>query len=478
MTVPARAWSFGTLAVVAGFLATQVAIVLAADRGWFIDEGIYISAGLRTLDGEGWGDGFLSWLSGSLLWPFLVGAAWEVAGLEGARILSALCLTIGVLASAATARTLFGPRTQFWTAVGVGTAGPVIALGHLAVYDALAVGACAVALWCVVRLGRADNRAWLVPAAFAGLAAFLAKYPSALFAGPTLIAVLALLRGRKAVVDLLIVLFIVVPLPLALFIEQRGLFEVLFTSNVALSSEDFGVDRPMLTFAQVYLTAIPLTLALAGLALAARTRRTSVLLGAALVAPLIITFAYHQIAGNAVSDQKHVVFGLLLAGPLMGVTLEAATRSPLRLALAVPALVAVVAYSETQVRRFDSAWVDPRPTAAMLSRAAQPGDTFLINNSWPYILQLYADGRIRTPWVVYDVFRVQNGQAEAPLCSFDWFVDVPGGSDWPAEVWRAIESCGTFRRVFRSSGTATGLGEDLRFITYTDYATVWRNERR
>ncbi|NIV38315.1 MAG: hypothetical protein GWN58_55520, partial [Anaerolineae bacterium] len=38
-------------------------------NGPFFDEGIYATAGQRTLEGHGYTDGYLRWFYGTLLWP-------------------------------------------------------------------------------------------------------------------------------------------------------------------------------------------------------------------------------------------------------------------------------------------------------------------------------------------------------------------------------------------------------------------------
>jgi len=468
------AWDAAALSISAAFLAVQVALAMTRDRGWFIDEAIYIVAGIRTLEGEGFGDGFLSWFSGSLLWPALSGVAYQIGGLEGSRILAAICVTIGVTGSAAAAGALFGSRARFFAALAVALMGPTLALGHLAAYDALAVGAVGVAMWCVVRLALDDDRRWLVAAAIAMTVAFLAKYPSIIFVGPSLVAFLVLMRGRRAVADLTIAAFVFIPIPLALFIEQRGAFASLAANNVALGSDDFGVTSEMLTFSQLYLTAIPVALALAALLI---TKGRARLAGAVLAAGVLLPALYHVWAGNAVSDQKHVVYSNLLCAPLIGAGLARLVSGPWRAALAVPAAVALAFVAAEQVERLDAAWADPRGGAAYLVDNARPNDTFLINNSWPYILPLYEQKVIDRPWLVFDVYRIEQRQHRQPLCSFDWFVEAPGGSQWPEDIERRVAACGTFRRAYTEARTVTGLGQDLRFITYTAYTTVWKNSR-
>ncbi len=48
-------------------------------NGPFLDEGIYVAAGLRTLQGHGISDNYLSWFSGSLMWPVIAALGWKAA---------------------------------------------------------------------------------------------------------------------------------------------------------------------------------------------------------------------------------------------------------------------------------------------------------------------------------------------------------------------------------------------------------------
>ncbi len=85
-----------TLALVGiWFLASLVTL---NSNGLFFDEGIYITAGLRTLQGHGYSDQYLTWFGGTLLWPALAGIGYRLAGTVGARALALLAVSAGLLA--------------------------------------------------------------------------------------------------------------------------------------------------------------------------------------------------------------------------------------------------------------------------------------------------------------------------------------------------------------------------------------------
>ena len=108
-------------------------------NGPFMDEGIYITAGLRTLEGHGLTDGYLGWFAGSLLWPALAGLGNKVGGLLGARAVALALATFAFACLVLASRNLFGAGAAFWTAVAFAASGPVMAVARLAVYDAAAL---------------------------------------------------------------------------------------------------------------------------------------------------------------------------------------------------------------------------------------------------------------------------------------------------------------------------------------------------
>ena len=469
------AWRLGPWLVIAVFTAVEAVLIASSLGGPTIDEGMYIAAGLRTLGGHGLSDSYLTWFSGSLLWPALAGGAYKLSGLEGARLLALACVVWAMIATIKATGNLFGARARFFTALILATSGPVLMLAHLAVYDTLAVAGVATSFWCLTELARRDHRGWLVAAALSFSVAVLAKYPTLFFSGFPLVAVLVVLRKDRARTDLAVFGFVGAALPMILFLSERGQFSELLTNPLALQTESFGASPRTVAYAQLYFTAVPAVLALAGW-LAAPGRR---LLATALLSGMVGPVAYHLSSQNGVSDHKHVVFGIIFAAPLGGLALRRAFRDvPRRMAM-VPALGALAFLGITQMDRLDQGSPDLRPAVAYLRAHVKPGQELLINNSWPFIPYLYDDGAVSSPWDVYDVYRVHAGQARRSVCDFDWFVEAPGSSTWPERVQRRAKRCHTFREVFDSREPLVGLSNDrLDFIKYTGYATIWKNVGR
>jgi hypothetical protein len=465
-----RALELAPWVALGAFLLVEVAISALQLTGPFMDEGIYITAGLRTLQGHGIGDDYLSWFSGSLMWPVIAGLGWKLGGLAGARAAAAICVTIGLVGAVKASGNLFGVRVRAASALAAISSGPVIALGHLAVYDTLAVAAAGCSFWALTEFLHRDDRAWLCAAALLYALAGLAKYPVLLFVGPPLVALIAVTRGRRAQLDLSLFALLVGAVLTCYFLSDRTQLTAFESFRVG-ENPTFGVTRLQIVYAQVYFTAIPLVLAVAGAMLVQQRRAALALLTGTIGAPL-----YHLYTGNPSGDQKHAVFGLLFLLPLIGVAIGEALRGT-RARLAIPALLVLFVFAAVQVVRIDEGWPDLRASAAVLVQKVRPGERLLANSAWVDAAYLYEHGRIESPYDIYDASRVEHSTAPIDVCSFQWFVEVPGGEAWPASIRAAMHNCGTFKRVYSSSAVLTGLASDLNFVTYRAPIEIWRNEQ-
>jgi hypothetical protein len=451
------------------FLAGELIYVAMQVTGPFLDEGIYVAAGLRTLQGHGFSDNYLSWFSGSLAWPVLAALGWKAWGLAGARALAAICVTLGLAGAVKASGNLLGLRVRAAAALAAVMSGPVLAIAHLAVYDTLAIAFTGGAFWAMTEFLRRDDRAWLCGAALLYACAGLAKYPSLLFAGPPLFGLLYATRGRRAGMDAGLFAFISFAVLLIYFLSDRFQLTA-FEGFRVQNNPNFNVGRSQIVYSQVYLTAVPLVLAVTGAMLMERRGVALALLSGVLGAPF-----YHLVTGNPSGDQKHVVFGVLFLLPLIGLTLEHALRR-WRVAFALPALAGVAAFAAVQLVRIDEGWPDLRASASLLTQEVRPGQRILANSSWVEAAYLYDRGRIASPYDVWDVSRVTHLAAPVDVCSFQWLVEVPGGEPWPRSIRQAMQRCGTFHKIYESSATVTGLGRNLNFVTYRAPIEVWKNE--
>ena len=480
-----------TWAVVAVW--SLVCLVTLDYNGPFMDEGIYVTAGQRALEGHGLDDGYLGWFAGSLLWPMLAGLGHRVGGLLGARAVALALATLAFCALVLASRNLYGERAALWTALAFAASGPVMAVARMAVYDASALAGIAVSLYAVTELARSDHRGWAVAAALAFCWAVFSKYPTALMLLP-LVGVWAALRGRKTGMDLGLFGFSGLAVALAFFLPLREQVAA-FIAYRLVHSPATGVTRSMIAVDMARLSAAPLLLAAGGWAAggwraasgwwAAGGRRglATVLLSAMWLWP-----AYHLVLGDPVSSNKHLVLGFLFGYPLVGLALArswagmgargAEVRGWARWAgraVAAAWVLALVAVGAGQARRLSVAWPDARPVAAYLVDQVQPGQQLLINESWPYTMYLYEQGRVRTPWDVYDVYRIEHGQSEVDLCEYDWFVDSRGAYRWPPSIVFDVHRCGVFEPVLRAESTVVSMGTDLNYVRYPVRVVVWKN---
>jgi len=443
-------------------------------NGPFFDEGIYATAGQRTLEGHGYTDGYLRWFYGTLLWPVLSALGYKVAGLTGTRIVALILATIAFTAVSRAAKNLFGQKASFWTAATFAISGPFLALARLGVYDTLALAGIAVSFLAVTELERSDNRTWLGLAAIASTIGIFAKYPTGLMLVSTCATILVL-RKETVVMDLGVFGFMSLAILLAFFLPVRGQLVSLANWYVT-NSPTFGITPLMTGFRILYLSGAPFLLALSGWFVAKDKRG----LASVLLLSLMVWPAYHLISGNPVSLSKHLVLGHLFAYPLVGLALstlwgDGRHSHAVRRSAAILIVLALAAIGLVQLDQFDRAWPDAREAADYLIRHVQPGQKLLINESWPYTMYLYGEGRIDSPWDVFDVYRIVQGQSEMDLCEYDWFVNSEGSYEWPESVLQTIQRCDEFQPVFSTTSTVVGLGSDLNYISYPVEIAVWQN---
>lgn len=442
-------------------------------NGPFFDEGIYITAGIRTLEGLGFEDQFLTWFGGSLVWPLLVALGYRAGGLIGARAVAAVVATVGLGAFARAVRNVFDERASFWATLTFAVNGPFLALARLGVYDALALSGVAVAFWAVTELTEQDNRLWLGAAAVAYTLAVFAKYPIGLMLLP-LVGTVFFLREDRAITDVLLLGFMVGALGLAFFLPLREQIGEFFSWRLQ-NRPEFGVPYPVIVFAIVYLSTAPFVLALVGW-FVARERRW---LASLMILSMALWPAYHLLTGDPVGTNKHLVFGYLFAYPLVGLTLRTiwgdGNGGVARKVVVLFIVLLMTGLGLVQVNQSDHSWPDARPAAGYLIEHVQPGQQLLINESWPYTMYLYTKGRIGSPWDVYDDYRITHEPSAPPVCEYDWLVDSRGSYAWPDDVMARMEQCGTFERVFSSTSFVINLGADFNYVSYPVDIIVWKN---
>lgn len=458
----------GRWTVIAMFCGMQLTIVLSQATGPFLDEGIYITSGLRTLEGHGVSDGYLTWFAGSLAWPTLAGSSYAQFGLVGTRLVAVICVTLGVAATLQAVADLHGARAALLATLVLVPWGPLLALAHLGVYDALAVTGLGCALLGVARTVRHDHRGWLALAGLGLVTATAAKYPALIVAVP-LAWLLVKLRGSSARIDVVILVAVVTIGLQLLLLPQRSQIAAFIQWRLA-NDPAFGVTRTGVAVTLLWLLAIPMALALPGTLRSGRSSAAVPLLCGALLFP-----TWHMVAANSVGASKHAVFSAMLLAPLIGDGLDRITRSAGGVVTVMVLSCGLAVGGVTQMQLIDRQWSDVRRTNDYLATHVKTDDHLLIPGAWRYTPALYDRGTLASPWQVYDGYRVSHGQLDRDVCSIDWFVAEERGYGWPSWLHTEVQACNAFEPVHRSASTVTNFGDDLRLHSYDVVTTVWRN---
>jgi hypothetical protein len=450
------------------FAVIQTVIILHQGTGPFFDEAIYITAGLRTLQGKGLDDGYLVWFAGSLLWPFFAGLGYLLKGLVGVRFMALFFAFLTFIASYLTTRNLFGEKAACFTLIALLCSGPFMALAHLGVYDSPALACTAISFWAITQL-KHDHRIWLCVSAIAFALAIIAKYPIVLMLLP-LLALIRQQRKAQSTVDICLFLFLFTATFLTFFLScQYEVGDWLFWSIA--NKPTFGATRESIAFVQLSFGLLPLLFAFAGFLLPRGKKALKlILLLAGFIWPL-----YHILTGNPVSDNKHVVFGFLFIYPLIGLFFAFLWEKNIfgKLLVSLSILVLIV-FGFSQLTRLDAAWPDVRTPANYLMQHVQPGDKLLINDSWSYTMYLYGNKNITSPWDVFDNYRIQDHESKMDLCHYQWFVDEEGSYAWSQQVLAKMQTCAHFVRVFQYSSPVVGLGNNNQYVRYTVKTTIWK----
>ena len=432
-------------------------------------------AGLRTLEGYGWGDGYLRVLPGSLLWPVVSGGAFDLWGTSGPRLISLLLVVSGFLALLSATRWLFGAKAACFTAAALALSAPFWVVGHLGSMEALALATVCIAVWAIVQLARYDHRGWLLLATAMLSVAVLAHYRAVLLLIPAAM-LLAALRHQRAPIDIglmwllsglvLVVYFDVVSAQLVGVLSPGKVFGLTEGGRVF---ESAGAVRAVL----VVWGALPL---LAGLHAWYRNRALRRVIAAFVAGPALWIGVWTLSAG-ATATLVHVDLALatVLLYPIVGLALAQIAWDRARLTALGIAAIGLILLSAQQTRAFDRGWPDSSAPVAELVGSMQPGDQVLSNERWPYALALYEADRIEDPEDVLDETLLFERDKVFDVCSFSWFVDSQSANPWSALVLTSIGSCGTFEPVVVANSQVALLSDGLQEREVTVQTIVRRN---
>ena len=248
---------------------------------------------------------------------------------------------------------------------------------------------------------------------------------------------------------------------------QLAAFEAFRTHN----NPNFDVGHNQILYSQFYFTAVPLLLAVVGGHVIEDRRLALALLTGMIGAPV-----YHLLTGNPSGDQKHVVFGLLFILP-------ADRRNDQPRAAPVAGGHRGARVGRARAVRSGAGDADRRGLGGPARRRSTSSRTTFAParncsrapHGWrPHTYTTEAASFLQTTSTTSIASSISASRVD--VCDFDWFVEIPGGEPWPPAIRRAVERCG-FQRVYESSATLTGLGSNLRFVTYRAPIEIWERAR-
>lgn len=406
---------FGALSAATPLIAVIVILLLqtllsmSLQNSAFQDEALYVYAGREYfeeffLGGEHVIEPYGLYFSGlPTFYPLIAGALDVVAGIEGARFFSLLCmLTVTVCAYVVTRR-LFDVNSALCAAAIYAVQGSVLFLSRLATYDAMCLALAAMATVFALSASEKRGLGFTILTGLALFGAVAAKYAGLMFV-PTVLAILAWrtfqsLGIAHAVIKSVIVVAIVGGLIAALLLLDP---QILVGVNQTTTNRQALLTSPRLDLAlrSLELTGLLTLVAAVGL-FAGRFSWKMFPLKFIFFATIFIAPAYHIYKMESFSLHKHVAYGLFFGAPLAGFALarwggyirERNVGSRWIIALAVILLAFGVGF--TQARGFYTEWSDSDALIRLMRTQVRPGvGRYLAEESevMRYYLQDVVDG--------------------------------------------------------------------------------------
>ncbi|MEO6822452.1 MAG: glycosyltransferase family 2 protein, partial [Candidatus Nanopelagicales bacterium] len=315
-----RSWPYlGSIAL----LQTGLALRPGYNDSPFLDEGLYLYMGHRMIDHLLHGT-FLpedpgKYFSGAPgFYPVLAALGDSVGGVQGARAVSLIGVIGAMVGVFGFTRVLFGRTAGLFAALTFATFGSVIYQSHLAVYDSWMMMFVAFAAWLTVYSVEHDGFAWSPVVGVLLTLAFFTKYAGAVYV--PIIGLIAIAVGWRQFHWLIV--------RRALYMVATAVVTAFFILAVWGSSLYEGIETT--TTSRTILLPVPpvelfresvgwlgpsLLLAALGAVIAGRRHwRLSVVL----LLGSVVGVAQQIHIGEGVSIYKHLAFGMVFAGPLIG----------------------------------------------------------------------------------------------------------------------------------------------------------------
>jgi 4-amino-4-deoxy-L-arabinose transferase-like glycosyltransferase len=352
----------------------------------FVDEATYLWAGhiewAHLLHGTPV-PAFATYFSGApVIYPPLGAIADSLGGLAGARLLSLAFMLGATLALWGATSRLYGRRAAMTATVLFALLGPTEYLGAFATYDAMALFLTTVAAWCLIRARDQDDSSLLLMAGIIALVlANATKYATAVF-DPSVAALGALViadkRGMKAAAGRFGCIIACTIALAACLLALGGSWYLDGIQYTTTSRTPGTTPAPLVLSDAAEWVSIPCVIALAGVALAAlsrrRTRASTWLVFVLASGGLLVPLQQARIH-TTVSLAKQVDYGAWFAAIAAGYAVAFLSRTSwpawVRGATTVPVLAAAALpgwlTGPGQAMGFMQGWANSAQMTAMMS---------------------------------------------------------------------------------------------------------------
>jgi len=416
-----------TPAVLGVITVMQLIAMTTLQNSAFQDEALYLYSGKDLwhsfLAGSRPFDNYGTYFSGlPTFYPMIAGALDQAGGLEAARGLSMACALWLTVVVFLVGRAFFGRSAGLLGALVFAVQAPVLFIGRLATYDALALAL----LGSTLALATTRPRTWKTCAMMVLVTlSVLAKYATAVFL-PSAVILCLILMYRLGTKRVLVFQFVVAIATIPVI--ALGLHFVLLANPDVLeglvsttTNRSLGSKSPMLIVlgdAARYLGPFA-ALAIVGFLVLVLTRNTpsSKVAGVVLFGSVFIAPAYHVTTGELTSLDKHIAFGMMFGSPMVGLLLAfLATTHFLRrtegLLVVVGILLVVCSTNFVLASKLFTTWPNTTEVTSKLHAIVRVNDSRVLSEEME-VLRFYLTPRVASGWQFtgtdYFLYRSRTG---------------------------------------------------------------------
>jgi len=368
-------------------LVFQTLLSMNLQNTAFQDEALYVYAGREYFDeyffgGEPVVEPYALYFSGlPTFYPLIAGGLDIVAGIEGARFFSLICMLIVTACAFVVTRRLFDLNSAICAAVLYAVQGSVLFLSRLATYDAMCLALAAIGTVCALRASEQRGLGFTILAGLALLSAVAAKYAGLMFL-PTVLAILAWRTFQTfGIVQAAIKLIVVVAIiggGIAIILTLDPQLWIGVSQTTTNRQALLQTDRLDLTLRSVQWAGLMMVIAAIGL-LSGRFSWKTFPLKLVFFATIFIAPIYHIYKMEGFTLHKHIAYGLFFGAPLAGYALArwsgymTVRNVGKKWTVALTVILLAFGLGLTQARGFYAEWADSDDLIRLLRTQVRPG---------------------------------------------------------------------------------------------------------